>query len=338
MSTKEVTFADSMKSLGYFTGVIGKWHLGYQPEYHPNKRGFDWFYGCLQGSRSYWKIDSPSKNRLIQFNGKETEETDQYMIDRLGDNAVSFISQNHKKPFFLYLSFTAVHGPYQSRPEDLNSLGALELSKSRKNLAAMTKSLDDNVAKVLKALKDHKIYENTLIAFLNDNGGTGPAENMPLSGKKGTLYEGGIRVPFCMQWPARIKGGQTLSEPVIAIDLLPSAIAATGEKVPEEQKLDGLNLLPYLSGKVDVLPRKLFWRKHTGAPTAWAALREGQWKLHKQHDGYQLFNLKSDLQEKSDLKESNPEVFRRLKKDLAAWEAEMMPPLFGAGAKLRAGK
>ena len=331
MSIKEATFADKMKELGYYTGVIGKWHLGYQPEYHPNKRGFDWFYGCLQGSRSYWKISKPSDHRVIQFNGKPTEETDEYMTDRLGDNAVKFINENKAQPFFLYLSFTAVHGPYQSKKEDVDFFASTALSKSRQNLAGMTKSLDENVGKVLSALKNNSLLDNTILVFLNDNGGTGPAVNEPLYGKKGTLYEGGTRVPFCIQWPSKIKQGIRLTEAVCAIDLLPTAIAAAGGSAVKD--LDGVNLVPYLTGAETLKPRKLYWRRHSGSDTAWSTVRSGKWKLHRQPEGYRLFNLETDLQEQNDVKSSHKEVFEQLKNDLANWESQMIPPLFGKGAE-----
>ena len=332
LPTSERTFADILKQAGYKTAVIGKWHLGYEDEYHPNNRGFDWFYGCLQGSRNYWRIKQPSKHRVIQFNGQETEEVDQYLTDRLGDNAVKFINENKSSPFFMYLSFTAVHGPYQAKESDVKVFNKSQLSKSRRNLAGMTKSLDDNVGKVLKALADNKIFDNTIVTFLNDNGGTGPAINTPLNGKKGTLYEGGTRVPFCIQWPARFKDGQKFKQPVIALDLLPTAIEAAGINLKDYKSLDGLSLIPYLTGKEKMAERTLFWRKHTGAETAWAALRKGEWKLHKQVSGYKLFNLTNDVSEQNDIKDNHKDIFRHLKGELAQWESEMKPPLFGKGS------
>jgi arylsulfatase A-like enzyme len=338
LPTTETTFADNMKALGYKTAVIGKWHLGYQPQYHPNKRGFDYFYGLLQGSRSYKKYTKPSDNRVIQLNGIPTDEVDEYMTDRLGDNAATFITDNKAVPFFLYLSFTAVHGPYQSKEEDLKFFENADLSKPRKNLAAMTKSLDDNVGKVLNALKQCKLTENTIVVFLNDNGGTGPAVNTPLNGKKGTLYEGGIRVPFCMQWPAKIKKGQVLNQAIIGLDLLPTAISAAGSIVPAGQKLDGVSLLPLLTGTESKIKRALYWRKHTGSSTAWAALREGKWKLHKQTDKYMLFDLVADPAEQIDVKEKHLEIFSELQNKLKNWEKQMIPPKWGKGSEIKKAK
>jgi arylsulfatase A-like enzyme len=335
----ERTIADRLRTAGLATGLVGKWHLGYPDAYHPNRRGFDWFYGLLQGSRSYLPIDRPTPHRVLQENGKALPE-EGYVTDRLGRAAARFIAEHADAPFFLFVSFTAVHGPLQPRPEDLEALGQFRREQRRK-YAGLMKALDDNVGLVLDALSEHGLDQHTLVVFSNDNGGqtaTG-AVNRPLRGRKGQLFEGGIRVPMAVRWTGTIPPGGAIDDPVIALDLLPTFCAAAGIEVDPTWRIDGIDLLPRLTGAVARLPdRALFWR--SGGPQGTAAVRRGDHKLIVERgpdavDGgapnAQLFDLATDVGESRDLAATDPERVAALAKELAAWEADLGEPLWGLG-------
>ncbi len=339
LELKESFGVKHLKNLGYTTGLIGKWHLGYPAEYHPNKRGFDWFYGLLQGSRPYFELKKPSAHRVIQENGTVTEEKG-YVTDRFGDAACRFIKTNKEKPFYLFVSFTSPHGPLQPKPEDAKRTAHIG-DKKRANYAGLVVSLDDNVGKVLDCLKAEGLDDNTIILFTNDNGGqtlTG-ANNAPLQGKKGTLWEGGVRVPWAMKWSGKIPAGSVIEDPVIALDLLPTFVEAGGGKVDPKWKLDGRSFLSHLDGKPKTTtvprgPRPLFWRQ--GGSKGPRAMREGNWKIvhdRKAGRGPALFDLSKDVGEANDLASKNPDLLNAMLKKLDAWEGELQEPRWGPGAK-----
>ena len=325
----ETFMARRLQQLGFVTGLVGKWHLGYPPEYHPNKRGFDWFYGCLQGSRSYFPMRKPTPHRVIQENGEATPEGG-YTTDRLGDGGVRFIEDNKDKPFFLFLSFTAPHGPLQAKEEDLEKLGHITKMRRRK-YAGLVKALDDNVGKVLAALEAAGLADNTLVVFTNDNGGqtrTG-ANNGKLRGRKGMLLEGGIRVPMCMRWPGRIAKGSKIDEPVISLDFLPTFIAASGGAVDPAWQLDGVNLLPRLTGAVDKLEdRVLYWRQRRDR-----AVRIGNHKLYVTNVGGEeerfVYDLSADIGEAAPLEQVDAKVELALDGALATLDGEMVAAKWG---------
>ena len=331
------TIADRMRAAGYATGIVGKWHLGYPADYHPNKRGFDWFYGCLQGSRSYFPYEKPTAHRVIQENGEPTPEGG-YVTDRLGDGAVRFIREHKAKPFFLFVSFTAPHGPLHAKKADLEACAAIQRPRRRK-YAAMVRSLDHNVGKILKVLRDADLEDDTLVVFTNDNGGqtlTG-ANNRPLRGRKGQLFEGGIRVPFCCQWPGKI-AKRTIDDPIIALDLLPTFLAAAGSSLAKKADGDGTNLLPLLTGEADELPqRALYWRK--GGAKGSLAIRRGRWKLlwTDRTDGAApaLFDLDADVAEKNDRSAEKPQVVADLSKLALAWDGQLAEPLWRSRSRRR---
>ena len=331
----EKTFADRMRSVGYSTEIIGKWHLGYPADYHPNRRGFDVFYGLLQGSRGYFPLKKVSAHRVIQMNGKPTPESG-YVTDRFGQRAIEAIESRGDKPFFIFLSFTAPHGPMHAKEEDLKELGHIAKDRRRK-YAGMVKSLDDNVGMILAALKKNGLEKNTIVIFTNDNGGqtlTG-AVNTPLRGRKGQIWEGGIRVPMAIRWPEKIKSGLVVDEPVISLDFLPTFLAAAGSEVKDEWNLDGVNLIPRLTGKAATLKeRPLFWRLR--GPENECAVRVGNWKLiQSDAKGSQvrLFDLSNDLGEESDLATENPSKVKELSGLIAKWQSELVEPLWGASQR-----
>lgn len=337
LDLNETFGAERLQNLDYKTGLIGKWHLGYPDQYHPNERGFDWFYGLLQGSRNYYPIEKVSPHRVILENRLPTPE-EGYITDRFGDAAVRFITENKDEPFFLFVSFTAPHSPNQPQEKDFDRIKHIE-NRRRRNYAGLVVSLDDNVGKILKAIKDNGIEENTLVIFTNDNGGqtqTG-ANNGELKGKKGTLWEGGTRVPWAMRWPAKIKSGGVVDEPIISLDILPSIVEAAGHQVKEEWNLDGRSFLPIISGERESLPiRTLYWRQHGSQGNI--ALREGKWKLihNRKTTGSkpELYDLSSDVGETQDLAIEQKELVLKLSKKLMAWESEMKEPLWGPGSPI----
>jgi arylsulfatase A-like enzyme len=327
----ETFLAKRLKTVGYTTALVGKWHLGYPEAYQPNQRGFDWFYGCLQGSRSYFPIAKPSPHRVIQENGVATAEGG-YTTDRLGDAGVRFIEQHKDQPFFLYLSFTAPHGPLEAKEDDLLQLAHIQQPRRRK-YAGLIKALDDNVGKVLRALDAAGLRDNTLLVFTNDNGGqtqTG-ANNGRLRGRKGMLLEGGIRVPMCMRWPGHIAKGTTIEDPVISLDFAPTFLAASGGVVDPAWQLDGVNLLPRLTGAVAKLEdRAIYWRQGRER-----AVRIGKHKLHIQDlpggSDRNVYDLDRDIGEIQPLTNLDAEVRAALDRALLRLDAEMVAAKWGGG-------
>lgn len=322
LSLQETTIADRFKAAGYRTGIVGKWHLGYDPKFHPLKRGFDEHYGFLGGAHPYFPNMGPDILR-----GTEKVDEKEYLTDAFGREAVSFIDRNKEKPFFLYLAFNAVHMPLQASDKYLKRFESL--TGNRKIYCALMSAMDDNIGLVLAKLKDAKLEEDTLIFFISDNGGpaVNASNNGPLNGHKATTWEGGIRVPWMVQWKGKLPAGKVYDQPVIQLDIQPTALAAAGIN-PKDAKFDGVNLLPYLEGKDDKPPHEsLFWR--FGKQTA---VRKGDWKLVEANgsDGKKLFNLKDDLGEKTDLTAKNPEKVKELQAAWDEWNKSNVAPTWGA--------
>ncbi|MCP4082326.1 MAG: sulfatase-like hydrolase/transferase [Pirellulaceae bacterium] len=328
----ETFMAKRLGDLGYKTGLIGKWHLGYPEDYQPNQRGFDYFYGCLQGSRKYFPIENVSPHRVFLENTTPTEEAG-YITDRIGDGACRFIEANKSNPFFLFVSFTATHGPLDVKEEHLKKLANMKPNKRKKNAGLMV-SLDENVGKILDQLDVLGLTEKTLVVFTNDNGGQtqSGANNHPLRGRKGQLWEGGVRVPMAIRWPGHIPAGSVFEEPVISLDLFPTFLAAAGKAPDAAWNLDGINLLDCLCGKAEALPeRDLYWRRQGSAGSI--AIRHGDWKMIHQRKlaGAQpeLYHLQNDPSEAVDLAAENPEIVAQLSEKVTAWEAELSEPIWG---------
>lgn len=331
MDLNEVTMGQRFKALNYRTATIGKWHLGDTDKQYPTQRGFDYFYGLREGSRSYFyepkKSDKPGSRHAIEEDGKQVK-FDGYLTDVLGDKAIEFLKRDSDRPFFLYLSFTAPHGPMHATQEDIARFAHIE-NKKRRTYAAMVWAMDRAIGKVLAQIESMGQVDNTIIWFLSDNGGaTGNASsNLPLAGHKGIKFEGGIRVPFIMQWRARYPKGRVYNEMVSAMDILTTSIAAAGGKLTsKERPLDGVNLLPYLDGTAKGVPHeKLYWHK------LWfSAMREGPWKLiYVQNYGYALYNLGDDLSEKTNLAKQYPQRVESMSKNMNKWKSQMMKPLWG---------
>ncbi|TBR37513.1 sulfatase [Marinomonas agarivorans] len=331
------TMAEYLKEQGYTTGVFGKWHLGNADRYHPLNRGFDEFFGFRGGDRSYFPYTPEQiKNGNAQFPDKRLErgmgvyeEHEGYLTDVLGLEAADFIDRHQKSPFFVFLSFTAVHTPMQATPEDLAQFP--ELSGTRQELAAMTLSMDRASGYVLDKLDELGLADNTIVVFTNDNGGPSDrnaSNNAPLAGTKSNFLEGGIRVPFLMRWPDQLKANQEYDYPVSTLDLLPTFYAAASNTVQKKDKLDdidGVNLLPHVKGMVSERPhQKMYWKKETRA-----VVRDGDWKLIRFPDRTaELYNLAKDIGEQNDLASVYPERVASMYKDLFKWELTLERPLW----------
>jgi arylsulfatase A-like enzyme len=312
LSLKEITLAQRLRALGYTTGMVGKWHLGHGDPFHPLARGFQSYFGFLDGAHPYF----PGKGVPI-LRGKEDAMEKEYLTDAFRREAVNFIEAHQKEPFFLYLTFNAVHAPMQATEKYLERFGAIK-DDTRRKYAAMMSAMDDAIGAVLAKLREAGLEENTLIFFISDNGGpTGVngSNNYPLRGVKATTWEGGIRVPWLMQWKGRLPAGRTFDAPVIQLDILPTTLAATGSDAPSDRPLDGVNLLPYLDGKKEGMPHAaLFWR--FGKQNA---VRMGDWMLveAKGSQGKELFNLREDISQARNLAAEQPQRVRDMQ---AAWD------------------
>ncbi|WP_282073921.1 sulfatase-like hydrolase/transferase [Polaribacter atrinae] len=322
LSDDVVTMADVFKQNNYKTIALGKWHLGGTESDHPNKRGFDEFYGFIAGGRSYFPIKKPSKHHMLQQNGKRVK-FDGYLTDVLGNRSVNFVEENKDQPFFMYLAYNAVHTPMEAKKEHLEKYK----DHPRKTLASMTWSLDENIGKLRNKLKDLNLLDNTIIYFISDNGGAHNNDSKmgPLKGWKGTKFEGGHRVPFVVSWPKKIEGNQVFKGLTSSLDIFTTSIDAAKIKKDEALKLDGVSLLPYLQNKKKGNPHsKLFWRKLDEA-----GARIGNHKLIRLDGfGFSMYNLNKDLGETNDISKSDINSFKNVKKELESWENKMIKPLW----------
>jgi arylsulfatase A-like enzyme len=336
LDTGQRTLGTVMKAQGYRTMAVGKWHLGELPKYHPNLRGFDEFYGFLGGSRSYWPSKQPSRGRAIRRNDKAVDEMAEisYLTDDLTEAALEFIDRNNERPFFLYLAYNAVHSPFHAKAEDLEQCPQVE-PKNRWMVSAMTKSMDDNIGRILAKLDGLRLRENTLIVFLNDNGGTqGNVHfNGALRGFKGTYWEGGIRVPFIVSWPAQLPKGKRFDHALSALDLLPTCLAAVGGEIDSAWGMDGVNLLPYWKGEQKGNPHDTlfwrFWRISAARQGAWKLLRVAESPLEKDRKLMApliLINLEDDPGETKNVADAFPEKTQALLQKMEAWEKTLGQP------------
>lgn len=322
----ERIFPQLLKPAGYVCGAFGKWHLGLTSEYNPAARGFDEFYGFLgRGAHDYYKLDDPESPL---YRNLDPVKDQGYLTTRLTDEAVSFIRRHKGRPFFAYLAYNAVHAPAEAPDEDVRRFNTGD--PQRDILMAMLRHLDLGVGRVVDTLKTEGLWENTLLFFLTDNGGSKAihADNTPLRGFKQQNYEGGIRTPFVVSWPAQIKGGHTCDTPVISLDILPTALAAAGLEPPRDRPFDGRSLLPLLRGETKLLHEHLFWSEGGGSGE-WA-VRSGSCKLVASQDERELYDLSTDPGEKTNLAKQHPDRIRQLTALYDAWLDQMAAPNNGA--------
>jgi arylsulfatase A-like enzyme len=319
----EVTIADRLRAAGYATAAIGKWHLGEAPEYRPTQRGFDEFYGTLANTPFYHPnkfVDSRESPDV-----QKIDDPGFYTTEKYAERAVDWIRGHRDRPWFLYLPFNAQHAPLQAPDKYLSRFSHIGDEK-RRTFAAMMSALDDAVGAVLGAIHETGADEKTLVFFLSDNGGptnSTTSQNGGLRGFKATTWEGGVRVPFAARWTGQIPAGRVYEQPIIQLDILPTALAAAGVSTDATSKLDGANLLPYLTGETAGRPHDaLYWR----FGPQWA-IRHGDWKLVAgREEGIKegLFNLADDRNESRDLSSTHPEKVAELKALWTAWNAEQI--------------
>jgi len=351
MPPSEVTMAEALKARGYHTMHVGKWHLGSTPEMRPGNQGFDESVFMESGlylpqndprvvnsKQDFDPIDKflwPNMRFGVSYNGGKWFEPNKYMTDYFTDQAVTAIQRNKHRPFFLYLAHWGVHTPLQASKEDYDALANIP-DHRRRVYAAMVRSIDRSVGRVLQTLKEQGLDQNTLVIFTSDNGAPGyigiPDVNRPYRGWKLTFFEGGLRVPYVAKWPGHIAPGTQYAQPITNIDMMPTVVAAAGGKMPTDRPIDGVNLLPFLESKQQTqAARTLFWRDGP-----YRALRHHQWKLISAELPAKdwLFNLATDPTEKVNLAATEPQKLAELKAELAAHHANMPPPRWASFIKM----
>jgi arylsulfatase A-like enzyme len=328
------TIASLLKKSGYETGLIGKWHLGFRPEWGPNAHGFDEFFGILAGAADYHE----HKNGLGQpdlFENLTPVDRKGYLTDLLTDRAVEYIKRRRTKPFYLSVHYTAPHWPWQDRkggekvifsdktiePVTMSGGGSLKL------YAEMMRILDEGVGQVMKALKGAGLDRNTLVIFTSDNGGERFSYQWPLSGAKGDLLEGGIRVPAIVRWPGVVPANQVTNQMAITMDWTATMLAAAETTAADAHPLDGTDLLPILKGTAPVRDRTFFWRMGDQKD----AVRQGNWKYLRDGPTRKLFDLSSDQREQADFSKKHPDMLERLAKEFDKWNQQLLPRLTRSG-------
>ena len=337
------TIADHLRGAGYSTGLVGKWHQGFDRAHHPQSRGFDDYFGFLVGGHNYLlhkdaeaKFGSAHSHDMI-YRNRDLQKLDGYTTDLFTDESLAFMDRHASKPWFLYLAYNAVHTPL----EVLDKYGA-RVPKSitdpqRRGYLSLLVGLDDAVGRITAHLRKTGKDKDTLIFFFSDNGGSGKKPflayntgvNTPLRGDKGQTLEGGIRVPFLVSWPGKLPAGKTYDQPVITLDILATACAVSGAK--PDADFDGVNLIKHLIGEETAAPHEaLYWRF---GPQK--AIRKGKWKLvdwrdfeTKQNSGWQLYNLEKDIGEKNNLAEAEPRIVADFTAAWDTWNKRNIDPLW----------
>lgn len=330
----ETCLGEALKKAGYATAAIGKWQMGMRDGHHPLDRGFDEFFGMASGA-NYADPKRPDVKSVELggggdglgrlFRGRNPVDESEYLTEAFAREANRFVSAKRDKPFFLYLAFNAPHVPLQVTTKYYDRFPSIR-NETHRIYAGMVSALDDAVGSVLATLEKSGAARETLIVFTSDNGAPDYVEmtdNGGFKGYKRMLYEGGIRVPFLMRWDGRLQPGAVFREPVSALDLLPTFLAAAGDTAPLPKPLDGVDLLPWLTGrKRGPVHDVLYWRMGANS-----AIRQGKWKLFRIGDGsYRLFDLQADRAEDRNVAADHPEVVASLRDRLATWNAQMAPP------------
>ncbi|WP_395750573.1 sulfatase [Prosthecobacter sp.] len=320
----ETTIAQRLKTANYATGAFGKWHLGYKDEYNPTKRGFDEYFGELLGHADYYKHTYYDGTYALR-DGLEPVKREGYLTDLINDRAVKFIRDHKSGPFFLYVPHLAVHSPFEAPDAPGTPMVTKDtmLKGSRAIYKAMVERMDKGVGMILAELDTQLITENTLVVFSSDNGGERFSRNLPLFHHKATLWEGGIRVPCLMRWPGKLPKGKVTSQMAITMDLHATFLAAAGVTEPAPKPLDGIDLLPLITGDSKPVERTFYWRIDRSNRKQ-HAIRQGPWKYINDGNTMDLlFNLDDDISERTDLGYQHPDILADLKAKLKAWEAEI---------------
>jgi len=344
----EVTLAEVFKHAGYATAAIGKWHLGWNPDFQPHNRGFDEHFGFYEAYSLYYAdMESP---RIVNVRhddfserfiwGKERRGTaairrndavvdeEGYLTDRFADESIAFIEENRGRPFFLYVPFSAPHTPFQAKKQIVDRF-ASEPDENRRVYLAMIASLDEGVGRILAAIDSQGLRNNTLVVFFSDNGAalyTHATTNDPFKAGKFANFEGGVRVPFAMRWPGHLPAGVHYDQPVSALDIFATTTAAAGADVPKDRPYDGVDLVPFLRGEAKDAPHDaLYWRAEYAK-----AVRKGRYKLvvDERSGAVRLYDLSTDPGEHLDLSAAKPDVVADLRSSLAGWESQCRAPLW----------
>ena len=337
---EEENMAEILKKVGYHSGIIGKWHLGTHPRFRPNVRGFNEFYGFVAGGHRYFpeELIYPDIESVERRGGwyytkllrnEKRIEVDEYLTDEFSHEAVDFVERNRTKPFFLFLSYHAPHGPLQATQKYLDRFDHIE-DRRRKTYAAMVSAVDDGVGRLLNKIDQLGLAQNTLIFFFSDNGGASgnSSINLPLRDFKGQVYEGGIRVPFAFRWTGKVPSGVDYHHPISSMDILATMAGLTGVKIAPERPLDGVNLLPYLTGKKKGPPHEyLFWVNYD---LQRKAVRRNSEKLVllAQENKRELYRLSDDIGEARNRIDSDSANARKLEEAHQAWMAQLEEPRF----------
>ena len=336
----EKTIPEVIGQVGYTSGVIGKWHLGAHISNHPLNRGFNFFYGHLGGGHRYFPeeltikdsysiSDEPLSYKTWIMRDHNPEKTDQYLTDEFSNEAVNFVIKNKQRPFFLYLAYNAPHGPLQATQKYLTRFDHIK-DKRRKTYAAMVSAVDDGVGRILDKLESLEIVDNTIIFFFSDNGGPeskNGSNNGPLREGKSSIYEGGNRVPFAMQWTGEISQ-MVYDYPISSLDILPTIAELTNAPIEAKNPLDGVNIIPFLKGLKQGRPHKtLYVRKFDNDLYS---VRDGDMKLvtKEKNTIKELYNLDQDIGEENNLADFFPKEVQRLDSILQAWDSQLIDPIF----------
>ena len=317
------TISSLIKTAGYETALVGKWHLGYWPDFGPLHYGFDEFFGIMGGAVDHF-THKDMKAELDLFEGRVPVEKIGYLTDLLTDRAVEYLRRPHARPFYLSLHYTAPHWPWEG-PNDRAFSESIDYSRagfraggSLKVYAEMMKSLDSGVGRVMETLRSSGLENNTLVIFTSDNGGERFSYNWPFKGQKMELYEGGIRVPAIVRWPGVTPSGSVTDQTAITMDWTATLIAAAGSKPDEKYPLDGEDLTEVLAGKRPNFDRKFYWRtKRQGG------MRSGKWKYIRDQQNEYLFDLSHDERENAEFGAKHPDIIKGLKREFDQWQSEM---------------
>lgn len=341
----EYTLAEILKKYHYATAILGKWHLGYNDSAIPINRGFDYQYGFYEAHTLYDDENDPdivnqkhdyfsdyymwkrarNGNCAIRRNHKIIHE-EEYLTTKIAKESIAWIEKNKDRPFFAYIPFSAPHTPFQVPQKYFQQFKHIK-DRNKRVYYGMIKALDDAVGMITQSLKNMNLDKNTLLIFLSDNGGatyTHATKNEPLKGGKLTNFEGGINIPFMMQWPTKLPANQHFSHPISALDIFPTIVSLIGGELPPDKEFDGVNLMPYLLKQTDDKPHQvLYWRS-----LYHKAIRKNEWKMIQDDKSHQLalYNLITDKEERKDVSTSNPDILNELQLELKQWEKNMIPP------------
>ena len=331
LDVQEITIGDVLNKAGYTCGMVGKWDMGQAKRFLPLQRGFDFFYGHGNNGIDYYTHARYGVHSIFRGNERSDEDKGTYITDVFERESLRFLDESKGKPFFLYLAFNAPHGassfaekpggkrPGVQAPEEYWKpyMDVLKDERLARYYGAVT-CMDEAIGEVMKKLEAMGVAEDTLVMFLSDNGGSGNGDNKPLQGKKSTMWEGGLRVPFIARWPGKLPAGKVTDEFLTALEIFPTIVEATGATAPEGVTLDGFDMAPILRGETASPRTTMFWKRRNDM-----AARVGNWKWLDSAKGKGLYDLSKDIGEKNDLSKEMPEKAAELRQAFNDWLAEM---------------